>query len=446
MLRAGRLSRELRVHELRAFIVVALVVLVGVLASRFRILPFLLPMVAAAGFGIATGTDLTWIARNFQSGFTQTLGAAGSAIVAGVIVAHLAASSGALAQWRSKLSEQGRAFVLHAGAALAGLGGNAISALAILAPLFGLIEGARTRLALRSSMIVTAMQGAVVPAPLPIAALAILGGDWRLALGLGIPLALLQIALAFWLMRHLPDQSPAADLPDAAPNRMAAVGLAVAMAVLIAMLVLNAIGQNPAEPLGGANARERILRLGLPVMLLGAGALALLAFSGAVHARRAVEEGGVIARALAASAGILFAVGAAGGLQMVLHTDGLANLVIEHIGVLPPGLGLAIPFALALVGRALQGSPLTATITAAGLVIPVLGPLGLDDPAGRALAALAVSTGAMALPHINDGFFWLTCQQSGLRAHQGLRWITGTAFVQALAGFALLVLCRIVIR
>lgn len=433
-------------QESRAFILIAVVALVAVLASRFRILPFLLPIIAAAALGIATGTDLTWIARNFHLGFTQMLGAAGFSVLAGVIVAHLAASSGALAVWRSRLSRKGRAGTLYIGAALAGLGGNAISALAVLAPLLALIEEAKTRASLRSAMIVNAMQGALVPAPLPIAALAILGADWKLALAFGLPLALIQIALAVWLTRRVPEQAQAGDPPAAAPSRLAAVGFALAIVVLIAMLILNAFGQIPSEPLGSANARERILRLGLPVMLMGGGALLLLLFSGAAHFRHAIEEGGTIARALAVSAGILFAIGAAGGLQMVLHTDGVANLVIEHIGSLPAGLGLAIPFAIALVGRALQGSALTAAITAAGLVIPILGPLGLDGPAGRALAALAISSGAVAAPHINDGFFWLAGQQSGLRAHQGIRWITGVAMAQALLGLVFLALCRLVIR
>lgn len=425
-------------QESRAFIVVAVVALVAALASRFRIIPFLLPIVAASAFGLATGTDLTWIARNFHLGMTQTLGAAGFAVVVGVIVAHLAAESGALTVWRARLSQKGRAAALYLGAALAGLGGNAISALAVLAPLHALNEGTKTRPSLRASMIVNAMQGAVLPAPLPIAAMAILGADWKLVLGLGLPLALMQIALAFWLTRRVPAQPPTGDLPENAPNRLAATGLVLAMIVLIAMLILNALGQIPSEPLGSANARERILRLGLPVMLLGAGGFALLVFAGTGQVRRAVEEGGTIARALAASAGILFAVGAAGGFQMVLHTDGVANLVIEHVGSLPSHFGIAVPFMIALLGRALQGSALTAAITAAGLVIPILAPLGLDDPAGRAVAALAISTGAVATPHINDGFFWLACQQSGLRIHQGLRWLTGVILLQALSGFAFL--------
>lgn len=433
-------------QESRAFILFAVVALVAVLAARFRILPFLLPIAAAAAFGVATGTDLTWIARNFHLGFSQALGAAGFAVVAGLVMVHLAASSGALAAWRMRLSGQRRTGVLYIGAMLAGLGGNAISALAVLAPLLALIEGAKTRFAVRSAMIVNAMQGALLPAPLPIAALAILGADWKLALGIGIPLALIQIALAFWLTKRVPEQAPAEDLPNAEPSRLAALGFALAMIILIAMLILNAFGQIPSEPLGSANARERILRFGLPVMLLGVGAIALLLFSGVGHFRRAIEEGGIMARALAASAGLLFVVGAAGGLQMVLHTDGVANLVIEHIGSLPPGLGLFVPFAIALVGRALQGSPLTATITAAGLVIPVLAPLGLDDPAGRVMAALAVSTGAIAMPHINDGFFWLACQQSGLRAHRALRWVTGTALAQAAAGIVFLAVCRLALR
>ena len=62
------------------------------------------------------------------------------------------------------------------------------------------------------------------------------------------------------------------------------------------------------------------------------------------------------------------------------------------------------PFLIAAAIKTLQGSSLVAAITAAGMVQPLLLPLGLDDPNGKALAALAVGAGAMTVCHVNDEF------------------------------------------
>ncbi len=143
---------------------------------------------------------------------------------------------------------------------------------------------------------------------------------------------------------------------------------------------------------------------------------------------------------------LLLTIGAAGGLQLVLHQDGFASLVVEHVAEWPPSLGLALPFLLAAISRALQGTPMTAVITAAGVMLPLLGPMGLDDAQGRALVGLAITTGAMAAPHIQDGYFWMACHQAGLRADQGLRWITLTAMLQASVALAILVTIGVILR
>jgi GntP family gluconate:H+ symporter len=141
-------------------------------------------------------------------------------------------------------------------------------------------------------------------------------------------------------------------------------------------------------------------------------------------------------------AGILLIVGAAGGLQRLCQQTGMADVLGErllgwHVGP----LGVLIPFLVAAVIKTLQGSSLVAAITTAGMVQPILMPLGLGEANGKALAALAIGAGAMTVCHINDEFFWLVADRAGLAPLRGLVAISlGTLLQGLIAAAALLLL------
>jgi len=419
--------------ELNALYQLAALLFVLVVTQRFKAMAFL-AMVAATGiFGLAQGAALPWTAKEFNTGFGQTIAAAGLAILAGAMLSRLAEASGAAGWW-------GRRFRWPAAAlfgAMAGVGGTPIGALAVLAPVVRAAGAARRRAALAASSGVIAAHGCLLPSPLPIAALAILGGDWRLCLLLGLPVAAAQILLGLILARGAPDSEVAP--AEAAGSPRAAWGALLAVLVMIALIIAQGLGQIPSEPFGGGTARENLLGLGRPMILLLAGlGFALLAM-GANH-RTAIAEDGWLAQGARQGLGVFLAVGAAGGFQMVLHNNGMAELLSERLLALPPGLGVAIPFVVALVNRAIQGSPLSAAITAAGMMQPLLPLLGLESEVGRALAAVAVGAGAMAAPHLNDGYFWLAADQAGLSPLGALRRITGAALAQGTLAVAVLVL------
>lgn len=423
-----------------------LVAFVAFVSRRFRFIPFVALVLATCLFCLLLRTDLTWVARSFHSGFGQSLAAAGLTILAGMLVAAIGHGTGAIAGLRTFLSEPLRRALGGLAALVAGIGGTPVAGLAILHPVLAVGEGNPTRPALRVAAIINAMQGAMVPAPLPIAAMAVLGADWHIVLMLGVPLAAMQILLGLFLVRNAPPQAVATQPVIAAAGLAPRLGFVLALICLLAMVVLNALGQIPSEPLGSGNTREQLLRLGLPLMLLVVGIGLALLPAGLASTRNAFAEGGLVAGALVRAAPLLLTIGAAGGLQLVLHQDGFASLAVETVAEWPAWLGIALPFAIAMVSRVLQGSPLTATITAAGVMIPLLPAMGLDEPMCRALVVLAITSGAMSAPHIQDGYFWLACHQAGLRADQGLRWVTGTALAQALLALLCLVVVAAVAR
>jgi GntP family gluconate:H+ symporter len=79
-------------------------------------------------------------------------------------------------------------------------------------------------------------------------------------------------------------------------------------------------------------------------------------------------------------------------------------------------LGLLFPFLLAAILKTAQGSSTVAVITAASLVGPALGQMGLDSEWGRVLAVLSLGAGSMVVSHANDAYFWVISTFSNVPA------------------------------
>ena len=136
------------------------------------------------------------------------------------------------------------------------------------------------------------------------------------------------------------------------------------------------------------------------------------------------------------AAPLLLTVAAAAGLQRICQETGMAELLAERLTGWHGGL--LVPFLIAAIVKTLQGSSLVAAITAAGMVQPLLQPLGLDGETGRALAALALGAGAMTASHVNDEYFWLTTQSAELGPLRGLLAIAGGTLLQGVVAVAAL--------
>ncbi len=86
-----------------------------------------------------------------------------------------------------------------------------------------------------------------------------------------------------------------------------------------------------------------------------------------------------------------------------------------------------------------------AAISAAGMIQPLLGPLGLGDPNRTALAALAVGAGAMTVVHVNDEYFWLVADRAGLTPPRGLATIGLGTLLQGLVAAAVLLIVSLLL-
>ena len=388
------------------FAVVVLGAGVGVIAvavGRFRLPSFLAISAVALAYGFAVGMSANGLGRAFGQGFASALEKLGFLAVVGVLLASLLGR-------RSLPGPVALGFGI-----LGGLGGSAGAGLALSQAVVP--DAPRRAAALALAILV--VHALALPSPLPTAAASVLSADFSRTLAVALPAAAVALAAALaMLARTMPR--------DTREGAYLGFGL-IAVAVPVALLIVQALAQIPSEPLGRGAARDFYTALARPLLL---SALALgLAF--AITRRLQADRLAVTGWALP-----LLAIGASGGLGRIIDATGVAELTAEAL--LDPRLGLAAPFLAAAVVKTLQGNSLTAVLTASGMVEPLLPGLGLDSAIGRALAAAAVGAGSMAICHVNDPFFWIAAGMARLTPARALLVLSLGSLLAALAALATL--------
>jgi GntP family gluconate:H+ symporter len=444
------------------FLLAAVIIIVG--ATRRQIHPFFSIVIAAMAFAAACGLSLGVLGKTFGNGFSPALYSPGMVMVAAAFVSGIAESTGAIdrltsgiAPWRASLGSTPIASLLGL---VAGMAASPASAFAVLTPLLPSLADntKRAPATIALALSISASHGLLALSPVPIAAMAILGADWHRVLLFGMPTSILLIALNTALIRWLPmtEAASTTGTPSGASDGLSekrpgtrldgsATVLALAVAIPLVLLIVQSIGDMPSEPLGGGGRRELIIGLGRPLILLVVGVGIMVAGQWR-QARSLLTDPAWTGRILGNVAGVLLIVGAAGGLQALCHATGMAELIGESVlnWHMAGPAGLLVPFLVAAAIKTLQGSSMVAAISAAGMVQPLLLPLGLGTETGTALAALAVGAGAMTASHVNDEYFWLVSTTAGFSPPRGLVTLTlGTLLQGFVAVGALLVLAAI---
>jgi GntP family gluconate:H+ symporter len=387
---------------LAAFLLPVAIVAIVLAVQRLRLPAFLALMIVVVAYGWAA--NMTWqsIGKAFGLGFVSALEQTGLLVVAGSLAATLLL--------KRPLGAAGAVVM----GAIGGLGGSAAGGLALLQP-----AGRAVALALA----LLTVHALVVPSPLAVAAMSVLKADLRMTLWIGGTVALL-VLIALW------QRSRRLDPP--------AAGLSwrwLALLVPLALLIAQSVAQMPTEPLGKGGAREFYTGISKPLIL------AMLAIALAMLLSRRWQPG---ALADTRWASLLLTVGAAGGFARVLDETGMAELWAEH--ALDPRLGLAAPFLAAAIVKTLQGNSLSAVLTAAGMVEPMLPALGLDSATGRALTAAAVGAGSIAVVHLNDPVFWIAADMARLPPARALGLITVGSAAISVAVLILLMALRLAMQ
>jgi GntP family gluconate:H+ symporter len=429
------------------FALAAVAIGIAAATARGRLHRLLAVLLGAAAFAAAAGMSVSQLGKVFGTGFGQTLNTLGLPALAAAMVATLAAQTGGAASLAARTAPwpaRARTGALTALGLAAGTGASLGGSFAVLAPLRAAIAGRQQRRgAITLALALTAAQGLLLPSPVVIAGTAILAADWRIVLAIGLPAAVLAGAVGALAATPIaPDAGAQPEPAPAAGATAAGIGLAIACLLMATQLVVQSLGDIPSEPLGGGSARELILGIGRPLILLLAGT-AIMGLTARGWRGGGLSETGWAATAIAQAAPLALLLGAAGGLQALTQSAHMAELMAEY--ALPLPWGLAVPFLASAILKALQGAALAAAITAAGMTLPLLAALGLDSDSGRALAVLAVGAGSVSLPHVNDPFFWLAADAAHLRPARALVQITCLSALVSAAAMVVLFSVRLVL-
>jgi len=207
------------------------------------------------------------------------------------------------------------------------------------------------------------------------------------------------------------DNPPTADRRTAEDEPTTLPGFWVTLLTVLLPVILM-LGKALAEILldEGNQLRSVLDFVGDPLMaLLLAVLLAMFTF-GYLRGFSTEKVGNLLGSSLAPIAGIVMIIGAGGGFKQTLVGVGIG----DSIGKAASASGISallLGWLIAVGIRLATGSATVATVTAAGLMAPLLSQL---PDVNAPLLALAIGSGSLFLSHVNDAGFWLVKEYFGM--------------------------------
>lgn len=409
-----------------AFIVVS--------TTKFKLHPFLALIFAAIGFGLLSGMPFAEIVSSVNSGFGDIVGHIGLVIVIGCIIGTFLEESGGayvMAQGIVRLAGKKRVplAMLIVGCFIS-IPVYADSGFVILSPLNKAITKksgislACTAIALSLGLTIT--HCLVPPTPGPVAATAILGADLGLVILIGLIVSMFVAAESYFFVtryasRTYIDPDPDGEITveeDDAKDKPSALRSFLPVVVPLVLIVFRSISDFPGAPFGEGVAASVLRFIGEPVIALIIGMI-LSFFLPKKFDRELLSTTGWVGKSLTSAAVIIMITAAGGSFGMILRNSGIADILGESLA--GANVGIWLPFIIAAALKSAQGSSTVAIVTTASLIAPMMEALGFVTPVGRALAVMSLCSGAMVMSHVNDSFFWVVTQLSGMNVKTGCK-------------------------
>lgn len=409
-----------------AFIVVS--------TTKFKLHPFLALIFAAIGFGLLSGMPFAEIVNSVNSGFGDIVGHIGLVIVIGCIIGTFLEESGGayvMAQGIVRLAGKKRVplAMLIVGCFIS-IPVYADSGFVILSPLNKAITKksgislACTAIALSLGLTIT--HCLVPPTPGPVAATAILGADLGLVILIGLIVSMFVAAESYFFVtryasRTYIDPDPDGEITveeDDAKDKPSALRSFLPVVVPLVLIVFKSISDFPGAPFGEGVAASVLRFIGEPVVALIIGMI-LSFFLPKKFDRELLSTTGWVGKSLTSAAVIIMITAAGGSFGMILRNSGIADILGESLA--GANVGIWLPFIIAAALKSAQGSSTVAIVTTASLIAPMMEALGFVSPVGRALAVMSLCSGAMVMSHVNDSFFWVVSQLSGMNVKTGCK-------------------------
>ncbi|MEM8762789.1 MAG: GntP family permease [Bacteroidota bacterium] len=289
----------------------------------------------------------------------------------------------------------------------------------------------------------------VPPTPGPLAAAAILEADLGMVILLGlsisIPVSVMGYVWANWMGKRIKGtktesdstekEDVVSDLPKIKPYQAF-----LPLFAPIVLIAFKSIASYPSHPFGEGLFLKTLDFIGNPVVALLVGVVLAVVLARNISSP---DKGKWIPEALGQAGSIVLITGAGGAFGAVLRTIDVGQWIGTNY---ESGLaGLAITFGIAALLKTAQGSSTVSIITTSAIVAPLLGAFGLESALDKVLVVLSVGAGAMTVSHVNDSYFWVVSQFSGLTTKQGLQGLTLATLLQGLTGFTSIIVLYLIL-
>jgi GntP family gluconate:H+ symporter len=429
------------------------VVIMVIAASKYKFHPFLSLLLAGIVMGFIGGLDENEITSVLTNGFGKTLGSIGIIIAFGTIIgAYLEKSGGAktMANWALKTIGKSRSVLaMNITGFIVSIPVYCDSGFIILSSLnkaiskHSKIPMAVLAVSLAAGLYTTHVF--VPPTPGPLAATAALDADLGLVILLGlavaIPVSLTGYFWAKYIQKHeiFISHNEVDDIHtknEIIPKTHMAF---LPIIIPILLIALKSISNYPTHPFGENTIAQITNFIGNPVIALLIGVF--LAFKLKNNIKDATHFNWVTS-GLKEAGIIILITGAGGAFGSILQATGVGDIIGNSFSDFK--LGLFLPFLIAAILKTSQGSSTVSIITTAAIMTPILTSFGLDSAMGRALTVLAIGAGAMTVSHLNDSFFWVVAQFSGMDTTTALKRQTVSTLFQGLVGISLIMLLGLI--
>lgn len=431
------------------FLVILLgVVFVVVSTAVFKLHPFLALLISAFFVGIASGMPLLTVVENVNSGFGGLMTSIGIVIVAGTIIGVILEKSGAayrmaevvlriLGEKRPQLAMSIIGFIVSI-PVFCDSGYIILSSLKKSLAKRAKVNVASMAIALSTGLYAT--HTLVPPTPGPIAAAGNIGATDYLGtiILVGLFVAIPATIVGYlWAVKvgtkiDVPaDHEEALDYEDVIKSFGKMPSTFKAFLPIVLPILLIGIG-SVAALVGDESGLTNFFKfLGSPTVALLFGVFASFLLLPEISEK---TLSGWIGESLKEAAPILLITGAGGAFGTVIKNSGVAELLQEmDLGVLANGaLFLLVPFLIAAALKTAQGSSTAALVITSSLVAPMLPTLGIEGALPLALVVMAVGAGAMTVSHVNDSYFWVVTQFSGMKVTDAYKAQTMATLLQGI--------------
>lgn len=417
-------------------LVVSLIFLV-VSIVRVKIHPFFGLLLASVIYALITGMRPEIIVESINSGFGDILGKIGLIILFGVTIGTILEKSGGAFVIATKILNLIGEKSIHLAMMLTGYFLSipifADSALLMMNPLNKVLSKktgmsyAGTTAAL--AMGLTASHVMVPPTPGPIAAAGILGANLGDVILWGFVISSISLIPCYLYAKKIASKIniPIHVEPIANPKKKPALWKSLlAIVIPLVLILLKSVLEYPEIQIHDSIFKTVIAFLGTPVIALLIGVLLSLCLPEKLY-DKIFSSTGWVGESLKIAAPIILITGAGGIFGKTLQNSGIADLITSSFSGME--LGLFFPFILAACLKSTQGSSTVSLVTTASIVAPLVSALELDDTFLLTMTVLAIGAGASVASHVNDSFFWVLTQLTGMNIKQGYQVQTAGTFI-----------------